>query len=60
MGPPPTSPSVLPKVVGSTTILLGLALLTYGLRMYSRVVPYWNLQWDDHVMTLAVIVTIIN
>ena len=59
-GPPLDPPSVLPKVVGSTTILLGLALLTYGLRMYSRVVPYWNLQWDDHVMTCAVAFTIVN
>jgi hypothetical protein len=58
--PPLDSPSVLPKVIGATTILLGLALLTYGLRMYSRVVPYWNLQWDDHVMTCAVAFTIVN
>jgi hypothetical protein len=58
-GPPPNTPSVLPKVVGSTTILLGLALVTYVLRMYSRIVPYWNLQWDDYVMTFAV-VTVVN
>jgi hypothetical protein len=54
------TPSVLPKVVGSTTILLGLALLTYGLRMYSRMVPYWNLKWDDHTMTCAVAFTVVN
>jgi uncharacterized membrane protein len=59
-GPPPDLPSVLPRVVGSTTILLGLALLTYGLRMYSRIVPFWNLKRDDHVMTLAVAVTMVN
>jgi hypothetical protein len=57
---PADTPSVLPRVVGSTTILLGVALLTYALRMYSRIVPYWNLQWDDHVMTFAVVVTVVN
>jgi hypothetical protein len=57
--PSPTE-TRLPTVVGSLTILLGLALLTYGLRIYSRSYPYSILGWDDHMMSIAVVVTVIN
>src|ERR1700742_1617831 len=54
-----THSSIAPVVV-PITLLLILALITYGLRLYTRLRPYPNLKWDDHTMTIAVAFTVAN
>jgi hypothetical protein len=45
----------VPLVLGSQTALLVLALLFYGLRIYSRSRPTLNFMWDDFFITLAMV-----
>jgi rhodopsin domain-containing protein len=45
-------------VVISWTILLALSLLTYVLRLYTRLRPRPRLQWDDHTMTVGILLMI--
>jgi hypothetical protein len=52
--------STTPRVVGVTTTLLTIALITYILRIYSRCRPYLALGWDDFTITLAMVITIVN
>jgi hypothetical protein len=54
---PPRSHSTAPVVVGITTALLVIALITYILRIYTRCRPYPNLGWDDFAITLAMAIT---
>jgi hypothetical protein len=58
-GPPP-SPQFLaetrvPLILGSQSVLLALALLFYGLRIYSRSQPAPHFMWDDLFITFAVV-----
>src|SRR5690242_13077907 len=55
---PSPSDTRLPEIVIPLTILLCIALITYGLRLYTRCRPYYNLKLDDHAMTIAVAFTI--
>lgn len=52
--------TTIPLVLGTTTTLLTIALITYILRIYSRCRPYLNLGWDDFAITLAMAITIAN
>lgn len=57
---PPYSHTTVPAVIVTTTVLLGLALVTYVLRIYTRVSPYLILGWDDFAITLATAITVAN
>jgi rhodopsin domain-containing protein len=50
--------SVFPNLVIWTTILVALALGTYLLRIHIRLRPRRHLRWDDHAMTVAMLLTI--
>jgi hypothetical protein len=60
IAPPPQSHSTVPVVLGTTTTLLTIALITYLLRIYTRCRPYLNLGWDDLAITLAMAITLAN
>jgi hypothetical protein len=57
---PPPPPQYLhetrvPLILGSQTALLVLALLFYGLRIYSRSRPGPHFMWDDFFITLSMV-----
>jgi hypothetical protein len=53
--PPVLHGTRVPLVLGTQTALLVLALLFYGLRIYSRARPALNFMWDDFFITLAMV-----
>jgi rhodopsin domain-containing protein len=56
---PPKSDTILPEVVTVNTVLYSLALLTFILRIFSRIRPY-NLCSDDWAMAAAMCLTTVN
>lgn len=55
---PPKSETILPLEITTTTILLALALFTYGLRIWMRTRTNSSLGWDDLTITLAMVLTV--
>ncbi|OCL01748.1 hypothetical protein AOQ84DRAFT_306095, partial [Glonium stellatum] len=58
--PLPPDVSTAPRLIGTTTAFLFLALLVFSARILSRVRPVPNLGWDDHTMTVAVVFALIS
>ncbi|KAK3385456.1 hypothetical protein B0H63DRAFT_183168 [Podospora didyma] len=67
MGAPPPFPGIpiseraayLAKVhIGATSVLLALCILTFGTRIYQRIVPVWKIGLDDWFITAGFILTI--
>jgi hypothetical protein len=52
---PPMSDDRLTGVLSVSTTFLVLALITFGLRVYTRLRPHVRWGWDDWVMTLAMV-----
>ncbi|KAF1816124.1 hypothetical protein P152DRAFT_454362 [Eremomyces bilateralis CBS 781.70] len=48
------------RLLATATPLFAIALLTYIGRMYTRLHPVVTLRWDDFVMSLSVVLTIIH
>ena len=53
--PLPPDVSTVPRLLGTTTTVLVLALLLFSARIITRVRPAPNLGWDDYTMTAAVV-----
>jgi hypothetical protein len=53
----PKTPTI-PQTVIPLTILCALAVVTYVLRMYTRLKPDPRLHWNDHAMTVAMVMTL--
>ncbi|OCL14332.1 hypothetical protein AOQ84DRAFT_264172, partial [Glonium stellatum] len=49
-----------PKLLGVTGTLYVVALLLWGTRIHSRLRPIPRLGWDDHIITLGIMVALIG
>jgi hypothetical protein len=52
---PPFSDTVLPKVLGTLTTFLCLAIIIYSLRILSRLRVYREIGLDDYAISIALV-----
>lgn len=57
---PSQNDTILPLVIGTTSTLWSISLITYVLRIYTRCRPYPNLGWDDFAISLAMAMATAN
>jgi hypothetical protein len=50
---PPYSDTIAPRVIATLTSFLALAIITYGLRIWSRLQVYRFVGLDDYAISIA-------